>query len=44
MPDIRRDYGPQGCAEGCSPGCLLVLGLFGALVALVLPRRKRGKR
>lgn len=44
MPSYRKDYGPQGCVEGCSPGCLLVLTLFAAVLAVVLPRRKRGVR
>ena len=44
MTGYRKDYGPKGCAEGCSPGCLLVLGLAAAALTLVWPRRKRGTR
>lgn len=43
MADYRKGYGPQGCFQQGGTSLLLLATLFGALVALVLPRRKRGR-
>ena len=39
MADIRKDYGPAGCAEGCATRGVQLAVLVGLLFALLRKRK-----